>query len=178
MRHFAGIHFLLVCSPLLLLRPLTAPAQQVETALLSKACGPDSAKFEVRRENIEPSSLDENASKSRVTIFVESFGNLGGCGPVRIGVDGKWIGAACLGTWFTTDLNPGTHHLCIDFHWGLSGRRAALRRLTVEAGKTYYIRAEVVDSFNLNAAVHLYPLDEDEGELLVNTHKLSRSKPK
>lgn len=175
MRRFAGTNAFLV---LLLLRPITFGAQQEAGALLSEACGPDKAKFEVHRDNAEPLSLDKSDSKSQLILFVESLGNLSGCGPVRIGVDGKWIGAACLDTWFITNLDPGTHHLCVDFHWGLSGRHVELRKLTLEVGKTYYYRAEVIGSYNLNGAIHLYALDEDEGKFLVNTHKLSRSKPK
>lgn len=161
-----------------LLLPPFMWAQQDAAQLLSAACGPDSTKFEVQRQDTHQSSLGVLDSKSRLIIFAESFGTLSGCGPVRIGMDGKWIGALCLGPWLAADVQSGVHHLCADFHWRPAGRHLGLEGFTAEPGKTYYFRAEVVDSFDMNAAVHLDPLNEDEGQYLLATQKQSESKEK
>jgi len=56
---------------------------------------------------------------------------------------GQWIGADCLGSYVTIDIQPGEHHLCAN----VQGEKespvftTALNALSAEAGKTYYFRA-------------------------------------
>ena len=82
----------------------------------------------------EPSS-----ASSRLIVFPEAISVVTGCRyATRAGVDGKWIGATCLGSFLVSDLSPGEHHLCVDLQQQKANLDyTALHVLTVEPGKTY-----------------------------------------
>jgi hypothetical protein len=160
---------------LVLLVPSLAWAQQDAAVLIGAACGQDGTKFDVQRREVSQSSSKPQPSKAKIVVYADSLGSLSGCGQVRIGIDGQWVSAACLGTWIERDVDPGVHHLCADFHWKPAGRHVALERFTAEVGNTYYFRANVVDSFGLNTAIYLDPINEDEGSYLTATEKKSES---
>lgn len=90
----------------------------------------------------------------------------------RVGVDGKWVGATREMTYLSFAVEPGEHHLCVDVQghaWGQLEQGITLRRLNVEEGKTYYLRARMVWGKNTLPLIFLEAVDEDEGQLLVQT---------
>lgn len=158
---------------LVLLLTSFARAQQDAAALLGAACGPEDVKFDVYRRDSAPHLPQLPNGKARIVIFAESLEVETGCGAFRFGVDGKWIGGACLQTWIATDLEPGDHHLCATSN--SPGKLTALNGFTAEAGKTYYLRAEVTLGYMMRTAVRLEPVNEDEGRYLMATEKSSES---
>ncbi len=90
----------------------------------------------------------------------------------RVGVDGKWLGATRDKTYLSFAVEPGEHHLCVDVQghaWGQLEKGITLRRLNVEEGKTYYLRARMVWGKNTLPLIFVEPVDEDEGQLLLQT---------
>lgn len=78
---------------------------------------------------------------------------------VRVGLDGKWVGAIRGTSYLSFAVEPGEHHLCVDFpsEFLEPGRLVSLYGFTAQAGKTYYFRAR---TGNRDIAV----LDLDFGE--------------
>ena len=91
---------------------------------------------------------------------------------LRVGMDGKWVGATSSHTYLSFAVDPGVHHLCVTVQG--SGRDQlekgiTLRQLHVDAGKTYYLRVRVVWGETTQPLIFLEAVDEDEGQLLVQT---------
>lgn len=154
-----------------------ARAQQTAAKLLSMACGPNGASFQVRRQGPLRSPFRPQGKNARVVVFVEPFGFVSGCEYVRVGIDGKWIGAACEGTWIDKDVKPGIHHLCVDMRRGRR-RYPALEGFNAKAGKTYYYRANVIWVEGALDAVLLEPIGDEEGRYLQTVGQTSVSKAK
>ena len=176
------------CSALLFLLSSVAWAQVPSSVLLDRACGPNNIKFKVYESSPPPLQRDQLKSKAAIVIFPEEFADLTSCRMAsRIGIDGKWVGAACLGTYIRTKVDPGEHHLCANLRQKKNANFTALYSFMAEAGKVYYFREEILDPwFGRNVTpigggkitVHLDPINEDEGRLLQSIRLTSESKVK
>ena len=151
------------------------------TTLLDRACGPSGAQFSVHSGGLQ-SPLPLQQSKSKVVVFTEAISSQFGCRYVitPVGIDGKWIGASCVGSYISADIAPGEHHLCVNLEGKQSAEFTALHAFTAEEGKTYYFRAEVLEpnSFGVNYGMHLDPIDEDEGLYLATVRTAAKSEVK
>ncbi len=99
----------------------------------------------------------------------------------RVGVDGKWLGATRDKTYLSFAVEPGEHHLCVDVQghaWGQLEQGITLRRLKVEEGKTYYLRARMVWGKNTLPLIFVEQVDDDEGQLLLQTMSPAVWQPK
>lgn len=157
---------LLAC---LLARPMWALSHT--GGLLANACGPDSTSFSLRAEPSRPSLIGPPASGARVVVFAEDVNGLQGCWLVnRIGLDGQWIGAVCMQTYISAEISSGPRHLCADIQQKRGPQHTALYDFTATPGKVYYFRVENIGAyFN----VHLEPLNDAEGRLLLSIRKRS-----
>ncbi|MGC2287133.1 MAG: hypothetical protein WA542_17905 [Candidatus Acidiferrum sp.] len=104
---------------------------------------------------------------------------------VRVRLDGKWVGATRGTSYLSFVVEPGEHHLCVDFRSEFlePGRLVSLYGFTAEAGKIYYFRARTMASVSSSgnrdiAVLDLDLVNDDEGKLLVANSPLSVSHPK
>lgn len=107
-------------------------------------CGNPATQFDVETDRgLHPSPLAPNKA---LVFFLEDDSNISGFRnpTVRVGVDGKWVGAAHGTSYFFFYLQPGAHHLCTDWQDAdvFSRKTSTVRTLdfTVEPGKTYYFQ--------------------------------------
>lgn len=120
-----------------------------QTPAPATGCGNPAAQFDVETDHgLHPSPM---APGHALVFFLEDDSNISGFRnpTVRVGVDGKWMGATHGTSYFFFYLTPGQHHLCTDWQdVDVFSRKAqTLRTLdfTAEAGKTYYF--EVTNTF-------------------------------
>lgn len=104
---------------------------------------------------------------------------------VRVGLDGEWVGATRGTSHLSFAVEPGEHHLCVDFlsEFLEPERSVSLYGLTAESGKTYYFRARTIASLSSSGDHNIASLDldlvnDDEGKLLVANSPISVSHPK
>jgi hypothetical protein len=149
----------------------TTPVFGQAATLLSRACGPEVATFTIRRVPPVPQVQDPPASGARIVVFAEAVGGLQGCWlSNRIGIDGRWVGAACMQSYVSAEIDTGPRHLCADIQQKRGPQHTALYDFTAEPGKVYYFRVENIGPyFN----VHLEPLNDAEGQLLLKIRKRS-----
>lgn len=99
---------------------------------------------------------------------------------VRIGMDGKWMGANHGESYFFFTAEPGEHRLCWDVQKGqdrLSDQGAATT-FTAEAGKIYFFRTTLHWNNGIVTKWKLKRLDGAEGMFLVSSWPLSISSSK
>lgn len=148
-------------------------AQQSSTPpTLHEACGPLQVNFDTSISNDKPPSQPA-PGKALVYVAAEM--------PIvtlKIGMDGAWMGATHGRSYFSFSIDPGEHHLCIQWqsHRGFS-RMLSFARLNAEPGKTYYFRGRIYGLVNPQY-LDLDLIDPDEGQYLVASSPLSVSHPK
>jgi len=149
-------------------------------AAAEAACGPKEVQFEAQPAPTQPLTQPE-AGKSLVYV-VEVFEravNQFSRPTLRVGLDGKWVGAAKGDSYLSFSVDPGEHHLCTRWqsHWKRFSDKAAFASLTADSGKIYYFRARIVEGEN-NFALDFEPVNGDEGKYLVASSAVAVSKPK
>jgi hypothetical protein len=162
---------------------------QAWAATLPDACGNDEVRFNVTKQKGQPLPAGPEAGKAQI-VFVESVerydrGDCIGCDAVtRVGVDGSWVGANKGKSYFAYAVEPGEHHLCVDWQ-SVSGKfrqKVGLDDFTADPGNVYYYKINVTIDMNLNPdtgfTIDLEPLNADEGKYLVKLAELATSKPK
>lgn len=154
-------------------------AQQTTIPIVQSACGQPDARFDISKR---PSQSGENLASptiATVVLVTKAVGFYSGCGQVvRIGVDGKWAGALCLGQHTVLNLAPGDHHLCVDLQSKATPAYTSLHSLHAEGGKIYFFGATVSVAYHQDFSIHLKPMDKDEGALRFATSVAATSKPK
>ena len=91
----------------------------------------------------------------------------------RVGLDGNWVGANTGRAYLAFEVEPGEHHLCVDWQSSLERRQrlGGAAVLKAEAGKTYFYRAEVLlggATIGHDEDLWLEAVDEAEGMWLVS----------
>jgi hypothetical protein len=146
------------------------------------ACGTAAAEFQVTTSNAR-AELQPDLGKALIYLVEEQKFQVFRAITVRVGLDGKWVGAARGTSYLSFAVEPGEHHLCVDFlsEFLKPGRLVSLYGFTAEAGKTYYFRARTMASSSGNrdsAVLDLDLVNDDQGRLLVANSPLSASHPK
>ena len=144
------------------------------------ACGPAKIQFDVKADKSQPLPPQVPAGKVLVYLFenitkVRLNGVL-----VRVGVDGKWVGATQSETYLTFLVDPGVHHLCVRAQgsWlDLAEDGIALHRLNAQMGKTYYFRTRISQPEGSTTTL-LDAIDDDQAQLLLQTSAHATSHPK
>ena len=140
-------------------------------------CGVTNVKFDVKTAKDQHQPLP-NANKALVYIIEDDsdFGSI----PkptTRIGADGNWLGATHGNSYFSFFVDPGVHHLCVNWQSAVllaKGRQTAALHFTAQSGGTYYF--QIKNTYWLDhgrAGMSLNPLDSDQGQLLADKFPLS-----
>jgi hypothetical protein len=163
----------------LLLPGSFACGQDIASAPAAKsACGPENVKFKVDLDQSQPPMLNSTSGKAVIYIVqyfpaVQSLIHY----TTRIGVDGAWVGANQNRSYISFMVDPGVHHLCIS---GQSRANSiALHRIEAKAGETYYfgVRFSWVEAGGAHF-LEIVPVDEDQGQFILQTSKHSTAHPK
>ncbi|MGP0017780.1 MAG: hypothetical protein ACLPHP_04360 [Candidatus Sulfotelmatobacter sp.] len=169
----------------LLFSTLASAQDQSSIAAVEAACGPKDVQFETQTAPSQSNPQPE-AGKSLVYV-VEVFAKVVGeiARPtLRVGVDGKWVGADKGNSYISFSVEPGEHHLCANWqsHWKRLSNEMAFNGFTADPGKIYYFRARINEIGGSggasNFSLDLEPLNQDEGKYLVGSSALSASQPK
>ncbi len=153
--------------------PLLAQ-DDVAAARTAAGCGPRAEMFNVQTTDLKHPVGQTEPGKALVYFFVDFVGNT-----MRVGVDGKWVGATHDRSYFFVQLDPGEHDVCLLGSSRLpigaseSDRPGEAMHLKMDAGKTYYVRL----SF-LCQRMHLELSDEAEGHFLIASSRFATSQPK
>lgn len=158
----------------------TAAFAQDPPLVAAAACGSRDVQFEVHPAKAEPITQPD-PGKSLVYL-IEVFDratNQWGSPTLRMGLDGKWVGAVKGDSYLAISVEPGEHHLCTNWQSGFQqlSSKLALAGLNAEAGKIYYFRARIIEG-ERNFALDFAPVDADEGKYLIATVPPSNSQAK
>ena len=144
-------------------------------------CGDPSAKFAVKTSrNHHPVQPEKGKA---LVYFIQNDSNFNSFPKLttRVGIDGKWVGATHGNSYLYTAVDPGVHHLCASWQFGVilgKGRKTSAAHFTADAGGVYYFEVKdkyLQGDFGQVLDMTLTPLDSDEGQLLANQYKLSTS---
>jgi|HubBroStandDraft_1064217.scaffolds.fasta_scaffold32547_3 hypothetical protein len=148
------------------------------------ACGAANAQFQVTTSDTH-AETKADPGKALIYLVEEQKLRVFRDVTVRVGLDGKWLGATRGTSYLSFALEPGEHHLCVDFlsEFLEPGRLVSLYGFTAEAGKIYYFRARTMASVSSRgnrdiAVLDLDLVNDDQGKLLVANSPLSVSHPK
>ena len=163
-------------------------AVQASSTSLPGACGDDKVKFDVTADGSQLALVPPAPGKAQI-VFIETMEKGGmafciGCDVVtRVGIDGAWVGANKGNSYFTLDVAPGDHHLCVDWQsaFGKLKQKVGMDELMADPGYVYYYRIKVrliqmSDSYT-ERTLDLVPLRLDEANYLLQQSSLSTSTP-
>ena len=145
---------------------------EAAAARTAAGCGPSAEMFGVETTDLKHPVGQPEQGKALVYFFVDFVTSP----TMRVGVDGNWVGANDGKSSFFFQIAPGEHNVCTEWQSGTfkksSERVGEAIHLTVEAGKTYYLR--------LNFGYHRMRLelsDEAEGHFLIGSSLYATSQP-
>jgi Protein of unknown function (DUF2846) len=169
----------MVAGILLVLFASSAFAQDPAPTLSARGgCGPSEAYFDVKADRKQHPVATPDASKALVYIFEDMEH-----GPtMRVGLDGAWVGANKGKSYFFFSVDPGDHQVCTNWQSGTfketSKRIGSAMTLKAEAGRVYYLRAQVYERSEQDHNVKLEPVETAEGQFLISASAFSSSHPK
>jgi hypothetical protein len=144
------------------------------------ACGPQETQFEAKADARQHPTPQPSEGKALVYV-TQDFGHVESKRLMltRVAADGRWIGANHGDSYIFFEVDPGEHHLCVNWQSRLSSfsKSIALANFTADEGKTYYFRLRTFAADN-NYIFELNPANVDEGKLLVALSAYSVSHPK
>ena len=149
-----------------------AAAQDSSQSLMRKAtsaCGPAEIRFAV---SAAPSSFVVPVSHDQAKVYFIGHTLKGSfSGPViRLGIDGRWVGAVKGSTYIVIPVMPGTHHFCAQVQGrgadGYFGSDVALNVFTLHSGESHYLAIDSPDDVSLGVLT-LDALNADEAKLLI-----------
>jgi Protein of unknown function (DUF2846) len=171
------------CALLLFTSALFAEDQWA-AARAAAGCGPNEAQFTVAKKRAEHPVSQPEAGKALVFVFDDPDTNDIELAPAitRWGVDGKWVGATDIKSYFFFPLEAGEHRLCTSRQSrfkSLNNRSAALTFET-QPGKTYYFRTQPQGGGHEHDRhrLELVPVDPAEAQLLIAKAAYSTSAAK
>jgi len=163
---------------LLSLGPFAHGQDMASAPAARAACGPENVKFEVNLDQSQQPLLNSTSGKAVVYIVqdfpaIKSFVHF----TTRVGVDGTWVGANQDRSSFGFMIDPGVHHLCVGGQWR-GPASIALHRVEAKAGETYYfaVRFSYLGPGG-GILLDLEPVDDDQGQFLLQSSKHSASHP-
>jgi hypothetical protein len=144
---------------------------QASLARASAGCGPNQIQFDVKTDKAQHPLAPPESTKAVIYVISEWNGQ---ASIVRVGMDGRWMGANRDQAYFFFMADPGEHRLCMDVQKGqenLSDQGGATT-FTAEPGKVYFFRTSFSEKSRLAR------IDNAEGLFLVSSWPLSTSRPK
>jgi hypothetical protein len=151
------------------------------------ACGPKDVKFEVKSGAPQPAAPNKSQPGKAIVYVIEDLGQCSDCtgrsnafstnvanALTKVGLDGAWVGANQGNSYFFFTVEPGEHHLCINWQSRLQvrSRAFAMSNFTADAGTVYYFRERLFPG-NADYSFDLDPINTDEGKYLVATSSYS-----
>ena len=100
-----------------------------------KACGTESVNYNASTDKKQHPTPDAPAEKALIYVMRTTI--LGYKIHSKLAVDGNWMGVNRGKTYFFFELEPGEHFFCSE------AENQDYMALTVEAGKTYYLKQRV-----------------------------------
>ena len=133
------------------------------------ACGPSGMQIKVSRSGSASIPIVSGKGATVYLIgrsFVERLS-----GPtIRVGVDGKWVGAVKGSSWMAIALAPGVHHFCA-WQRGTDPSHAALNSFQIGLGEIRYF---VINPENFTKGPSIEEENDDEAKLLIaQSHPVS-----
>jgi Protein of unknown function (DUF2846) len=146
---------------------------QAAVARAAAGCGPSQEMFDVKTDDTKHPVAQPEEGKALVYFFVDFVT----APTMRVGVDGKWVGANNGKSYFFFPVEPGDHNVCAEWQSGTfkktSERIGEAMELTTEAGKTYYLR--LIFAYQ---RMSLELEDGAEGHFLIGSSLYATSQPK
>jgi hypothetical protein len=133
----------------------SALAQDPSAALAAEAaCGPKEITFDAKQDSTQHPTPQPEAGKA-LMYLIEDLGRCVDCGRaslsprdvdnavVKVGIDGRWVGAGRGDSYLLIPAAPGDHDRCLNWLSSPEERSRAftLANFSAEAGKIYYFRA-------------------------------------
>lgn len=143
-------------------KQVSAKDKQKEMRL--KACGTEEVNYDAKTDKTDRPLPEQPADKA--LIYIVRTAMIGYKIHSKLAVDGKWMGVNRGGTHFYFTLEPGEHFFCSE------SENQDYLPLTVEAGKTYYLKQQV-EMGMFKARTNLVVLNEEEGKKAVTKTNLS-----
>ena len=178
---FSGFAFLLLA--------LHSFAQDLQaTKAAQQACGRAGVAFD-KKDGLEqhralPVILPGKALVYLVQLEGTREGScIGNCSSVvRFGLDGQWKGATWGNSFVSAVVDPGDHHLCVNWDTRVKKLQqvVTLKAMHAEPGRTYFFGVRTLNVGGPGGADQLVlePLDEDEASMLLEAYPYSKLKPK
>lgn len=164
---------------------VSAFAQQLSVAAAESACGPSNVQFVTKINNDQHEIAKPDPGKALVYVVEDQKFKVVNDVTIRVGVDGKWVGADRGNSYLSFSIEPGKHHMCADWISDFlpSGRLVSLTSFTAESDDVYFIRIRTTASptsgkAGNGASIDLDLVNEDEGRLLVASSGLSLPRQK
>ena len=133
----------------------SASEKEKKEELRVKACGTESVNFKASTDKDQHPTPDAPADKALVYVMRKTM--LGHRIHSKLAVNGKWMGVNRGKTYFYFTLDPGEHFFCSE------SENQDYLALTVEAGKTYYLKQRV-EMGMWKARTDLAVVDEAKGK--------------
>jgi len=151
----------------------TIAQNQAAAARTAAGCGPSSVLFDVKTDDSKHPVGQPEDGKALVYFLVDFLN----APTMRVGMDGKWVGASDGKSYFFFTADPGEHNVCTEWQSSTfkksSERVGEAMHLTFEPGKTYYIRLNFIFQ-----RLQLDLTNEAEAHFLIGSSLYSTSTPK
>jgi hypothetical protein len=159
---------------------------------LPDACGDDKVKFDVTTAKNQPAPATPAEGKAQIvfseTVEEHNTGSCFGCkATTRVGLDGAWVGANHGNSYFVANVDPGEHHVCVNWQSvvGNLKKKYGLASFHAEAGKVYYFETVISITqygkdmnFSSDEELKVVPLSEDDGRYRLKAWELATFKQK
>jgi len=176
--------------PLVLLASPVLAQTIPEPAPPSSPCGPANVKFDVKLDRSKHSVSQPEPGKALVyviEVFQRPPGELG-TPTIRVGLNGKWVGANRGTSYLSFSADAGENHLCTNWQSvqkQLSNQHS-LTNFVSEPGKTYFFRVQThFETYGSGVAqpgvvwsFDLQPMNSDEAKNFIAASPLSVSQTK
>jgi hypothetical protein len=155
---------------------------QDKTSAATTACGAENVTFTERPGGAPAQARADNTKPQVYFIQDDSTGGNHQHYTIRVGMDGRWIGAYKRNAWVSAVVDPGEHHVCANVQSKFSKDHLfAFAHFTAEPGAVYYFRTQFLAG--LNTMYPTYPNlqldqpDSDEARYLIASYPASDLQP-
>lgn len=150
----------------------TAPRQA------DSACGPPGVRFNVKLDQTQH-SLEQPQRGKALVYFLQDVGSASspgmGAQVTKVGIDGAWVGANTDDSWFSVNIDPGEHHVCVNAQSRLFPGVREFADFIAEAGHVYFFRTR--DLMWKTQRLEFGKTNRDQALYMIEHYLLSNSRP-
>jgi hypothetical protein len=130
-------------------------------------CGPAETQFSTKAGTDPGTMVPPSAGKALVYVIEVRSGDATGV-TTRVGLDGKWVGGSSGKAYLAFEVDPGDHHVCVDWQSSVEERqrRGGAVAFRAEDGRSYYFVANVIQGNGEDLVVS--QVDDAEGLWLLS----------